>query len=247
MSARPLERLARSLARALGYELNPQRKTREPARQLVLVLDHARIDAVLDIGANTGQYARRLRRAGYAGPILSFEPLPQAHAALLEAAARDPAWEIAPRMAIGAETGTAWLEVAGESDMSSLLAQGELLRRISPSAAVGERIEVRLERLDGLSTLTARPWQRLHLKADVQGYEAAVLDGAAGLMERIATIQLELSLTPLYEGEPPWRAMVDRLAAMGFELDLIVPGYFERKIARHLQFDGVFVRRPRDC
>ena len=57
----------------------------------------------------------------------------------------------------------------------------------------------------------------MFLKIDAQGYEAEVLAGAAGLLERLAGIQLEMSLVPLYEGERAFRAMLDELAALGFE------------------------------
>jgi len=137
------------------------------------------------------------------------------------------------------------LERSAESDMSSLLPRTALLERISPSSAVAERLEVPLRRLDGLEVLTASPWRRMLLKLDVQGGESAVLDGATGLWDRIAALQVELSLVPLYRGEAPWRAMVDRLAARGFALGLVIPGYYEHKLGRQLQFDGVFVRASR--
>lgn len=200
------------------------------------------IDAVLDVGANRGQYATSLRRAGWTGPILSFEPLPDLREALAAAAVADAAWTIAPPMALGDRDTVAVLERSAESDMSSLLPRAPLLERISPSSAVVERLEVPLRRLDRLELVTAAAWRRMLLKIDVQGGEAAVLDGAEALWPRIGAVQLELSLVPLYQGETPWRPMVDRLVALGFELGMVLPGYYERELGRQLQFDGVFVR-----
>jgi hypothetical protein len=51
-----------------------------------------------------------------------------------------------------------------------------------------------------------------------------------------------MALVRLYAGEPLWREMVDRLEAMGFGLHLLIPGYYERKLGRQLQVDGVFYR-----
>ena len=231
----------RRLARRLGYDLVPLRKAKDPARQLDLVLARAGITVVLDVGANTGQYARRLRAGGYAQRIVSFEPLEGAHAALLAAAKADPRWEIAPRMALGARDGLVEIEVAAESDMSSILPQNDLLRRISPTSRVTAREQVAIARLDDLALRYLGAEDRAFLKVDVQGYEAQVLDGASGLLPRLSGIQLELSLAPLYEGETGFREMLDRMVELGFEPRLILPGYFERKIARQLQVDVVFM------
>ncbi len=217
-------------------------KPRDGPAQLACLLAGQRIDAVLDVGANQGQYGSTLRRAGYAGPILSFEPLAEPRVALAQAAGQDPPWRLAPPLALGDSTGDVLIEVSAESDMSSILPQAALLRALSPSSSVLERRRVATGRLDGQLALLDPAWRRLHLKIDVQGYEPRVLDGATGLMSRIVTIQLELALEPVYQGETGWRAMVDRLAAAGFRLALVLPGYFERKLGRMLQFDGVFIR-----
>lgn len=221
--------------------MSPTKPKDGPAR-LACLLDRQRIDAVLDVGANQGQYGRFLREAGYAGPILSFEPLAEPRLALAQAAGEDHLWRLAPPLALGDRAGEAVIDVSAESDMSSLLPQAAMLQELSPSSAVLERRRVTTARLDAQGDLLDPAWRRLHLKIDVQGYEPRVLDGALGLMPRIATLQLELALEPVYVGETGWRAMVDRLAEMGFRLALVLPGYFERKLGRMLQFDGVFIR-----
>jgi FkbM family methyltransferase len=233
---------AQRLARRLGYDLTPRAKAKAPDAQLVAVLQHFRITCVLDVGANVGQYGARLREWGWRGRIVSFEPQAQAHGGLERRAAADPAWQVAPRMALGQRAGAVEIEVSAESDMSSILPQSTLLRRVSPSAAVVGRETVALCRLDEVAVSYLRPDDRVFLKIDVQGYEAEVLAGAAGLLERLAGIQLEMSLVPLYQGERGFRGLLDDLAALGFEPWLFLPGYFERKLARQLQLDGVFMR-----
>ena len=217
------------------------RKPREPYAQLVRTFRHFGIDAVIDVGANRGQYGRRLRRYGYRGPILSIEPLPDAHAILIREAAGDPAWRVAPPMALGARTGSAEIEVSAERDMSSLLPQAPLLERISPSSRVERRLRVPLHRLDELEGIPP-DWQRLFLKLDVQGYEMQVLEGAGRLWPRIVGLQVEMALVRLYRGEPGFREVVAALEARGYALHLLIPGYFEPKLARQLQVDGVFYR-----
>ena len=233
---------AQRLARRLGYDLTPRRKAKSAHAQLLAVLAHFRITCVLDVGANVGQYGAMLRAWGYPGRIVSFEPQASAHAALARRAAADPAWQVAPRVALGDRAGQIELDVSAESDMSSVLPQSALLRQVSPSSAVVRRETVPLRRLDEVAGTYLRPDDRVFLKIDTQGYEAAVMAGAGDLLERLAGIQLEMSLVPLYEGERALRALLDDLAARGFEPYLFLPGYFERKLARQLQVDGVFMR-----
>ena len=219
------------------------RKPKDLDQQLVFTLERQEVDAVIDVGANLGQYATRLRAAGWSRPILSIEPIPEVHQRLAERAVGDPAWEVAPPMAIGADTGEVELEVSAEADMSSTCAQTPLLRAISPSSAVLRRVKVPQQRLDALGLVRDRPWRRLLVKADVLGAEPAVLAGMEGLWERVQGVQLELALVPLYEGERPWLDLVGDLAARGFAPYILFPGYFSRRLGRQVQLDIVFYRQ----
>ncbi len=232
----------RRLARRFGYDLTPLRKAKSPNAQLIALLKHHRIDLVLDVGANVGQYGRRLRDGGYGGRIVSFEPLVSAHERLTAVSAPDPAWTVAPPMAIGDRNGEVEIQVSSESDMSSILPQSDLLKTISPSSAIERTEQVPIRRLDGLAEDYVDAERRAFLKIDTQGFEPEVLDGSAALLPRLCGVQLEMSLLPIYQGERGYRAMTDRLEALGFALHLVLPGYFERKLARMLEIDGVFMR-----
>jgi len=235
---RPLQRLARRL----GYDLTPRAKARPLQAQLIAVLERFAVSCVIDVGANAGQYGAALREWGYGGRIVSFEPQPEAHRRLAQRAARDPRWRVAPRMALGERDGEVELAISAESDMSSLLPQSALLQRISPSSRIVGRERVRIARLDDVIEDYLEPGERPFLKIDTQGYEAQVLAGARGLLARLAGIQLEMPLVRCYEGERDFRNLIEDLAAAGFSPFLFMPGYFERKLARQLQIDGVFMR-----
>jgi FkbM family methyltransferase len=234
----PLQRLVRRL----GYDLTARTKARPLQAQLIAVLERFEIAVVLDVGANTGQYGTALREWGYAGRIVSFEPLAEAHRLLERRAAADPAWRVAPRMAIGDRDGEVEIEVSAESDMSSVLPQTDLLRRISPSSRVVGREMVPIRRLDGVVEDYVNADDGVFLKIDTQGFEAQVLAGARHLLPRLQGVQVEMSLVRCYEGERDFRDLIDDLADAGFVPFLFIPGYFEHKLARQLQLDGVFMR-----
>ena len=217
-------------------------RLKEPDAQLVDTLERHQVDAVIDVGANRGQFARRIRAAGWQGPILSIEPIAELHSLLRAQVEADHAWELAAPLAAGDREAEVVLEVAAEDDMSSILAQSRLLQTISPSSRVVRRVAVPQRRLDALDLLGGRPWQRMFVKVDVQGAEPAVLAGLAGVWPRVRGLQLELALVPLYEGEKPWLELIADLAARDFTPHLIFPGYYARALGRQVQVDVVFFR-----
>src|SRR5271163_4949912 len=106
----------------LGLRVSADRPFRNPARLIALKAAELGARTMLDVGANSGQFARELRREGYAGTIVSFEPLSQAHADLARAASRDSHWTVMPRMALGDAAGRAAINVSRNLASSSLLA-----------------------------------------------------------------------------------------------------------------------------
>ena len=50
-----------------------------------------------------------------------------------------------------------------------------------------------------------------YLKIDTQGYEWKVLEGATEVLNYLCGIQLEVSLLPLYEGQPEFLKIVDKI------------------------------------
>jgi FkbM family methyltransferase len=213
----------------------------EDLRLAGLLAEH-RIDHVLDIGANLGQYAGRLRAAGYRGRITSFEPLSEAHAALVARAAFDPAWTVAPPLALAAAKGRATMRVSNRSDMSSLRPMAPLTLAALPKSFEVGREEVESERLDAVLDRFAGSSDVLFLKIDTQGSEAEILEGALGVLDRLAGVQVEMSLRPMYEGEATYLTLCRWLEERGFEPFWFTAGNFSKRLGRQLQMDGIFFR-----
>jgi FkbM family methyltransferase len=242
MSERELEGMIRRTANRHGVDIHRHRpETSEPGRLSMMLASHG-VDVVLDVGANTGQFARSLREAGYQGRLVSFEPLSTAHAQLLRASDGDARWEIATRAAIGDHEGEVEMHIAGNSVSSSALGMLDSHAKAAPdSAYVGNEL-VRLSRLDTMARAYLQPGAVPFLKIDTQGYEDRVLDGAAELLGTICGLHLELSFVPLYEGQQLFDALVERLRGLGFSIWAIWPGFYDPGTGRMLQVDATFFR-----
>ena len=198
-------------------------------------------DVILDVGGNDGGFALNARRFGYRGDIVSFEPGRQALERLHLAAVGDPRWQV-QGVALGSENAEMTLNIAAnEGASSSFLPMLAAHRRAAPGAVYVGQETVAVRRLDDWCAAHGRRWVRPALKVDTQGFERHVLAGAERILAEIVAIQLELSLTGLYEGAWNWTEAVDWLSSRGFEMAGVVPGFSDPMTGRLLQFDGVFI------
>ncbi|MEM9144763.1 MAG: FkbM family methyltransferase [Pseudomonadota bacterium] len=211
-------------------------------RNIVHLIGRTRADWLVDVGANEGQYVRRLRSGGLALPALSVEPLADMHARLSAEAARDPLWHLAPPMALGASLGRIEITRYADASLSSALAPHP--RAVgSPALAVAEREEVALAPLDVVMAEHAPSASRPFVKLDVQGYEMAVMAGASETLARAAGVQIELSLTPGYADEPSYLETLGALDSRGFVPVYCAPVTQRRRLGPWLQMDAVLMRR----
>jgi FkbM family methyltransferase len=194
------------------------------------------------VGANIGGYGSELRAFGYAGQIISLEPLASAFAELSRRAQTDPNWECL-NIAAGERNPDTTINVASESGSSSLLPMGAELSRGAPDTFYKGQERIRLRTLDSLDLAVTLPTM---LKIDTQGYDDHVVDGAPVLLTTVAILECELSIARVYEGQPSFRSMIDRTSDLGFELVDIDPFFRERATGRVLSLDAIFVRNHRD-
>lgn len=218
-------------------------KMKTPSEKLVALLHYHGVERVLDVGANKGQYARDLLEHGFDGEIISFEPLSALRAGLSESAARYKSWTLAPAMAMGAGSGEIEINVSGKSDMSSVRDINPETLAALPGSEYTHKETVTINALDDIAQAYVPDGKAVFLKVDTQGHEMDVLRGAEQTLPRLTGIQLEVSLLPLYEGEPLFHEISAWLFARGFDSHLVIPGYFSKKLMRQLQIDIVFFKR----
>jgi FkbM family methyltransferase len=200
-----------------------------------------RVKTIIDIGANFGQFAQDLRRYRYEGPIVSFEPLTEAHTTLEALAKRDPQWRIGPKVALGCENGFAEINVARNLASSSLLPVRSRSLEAAADTASDARERVELRRLDDVADAG---WQApFGLKLDTQGFELQVLRGAPKVLADTAVVLCEMSLTPLYDGGAEFLELFEFLEQRGFRCISLVQGFADHVRHELLQVDGIFVRK----
>lgn len=238
-----LEHSIRRLANRCGIDIHRHRPRETLQGRLSAMLEHHGVDLLLDVGANIGQFAQSIREAGYRGKLVSFEPLTEAHSRLLQASRFDPAWEIAPRIAIGADEGEVEMQVSDNSFSSSVLTVlPDHIRAAPESVCIGVE-NVRLSKLDTASRDFLELSKAPFVKIDTQGYEDRVLDGATEVLEKAVGLHLELSFVPLYEGQPLFDEVIDRLYEAGFCVWGIWQGIHDPESGRMLQVDATLFRR----
>lgn len=232
----------KGLARRAGYEVRQYTPLRSFAAAREDLMRRRGVDVVLDVGANAGQYGELLREGGYAGRLVSLEPVADAFAELERRARADGNWE-AVRVAASEADGELTLNVTGDSRSTSALVRNERFADL-PGWAPKETQVVPARTLDGLVPELLRDGERAYLKLDVQGFERRVLAGAGAVIDRFEAIELELSVTPLYEGQPGVGEMLELLGGHGFRAVSLEPILLDEE-GLLMELDGLFARaRP---
>ncbi|MGC4073534.1 MAG: FkbM family methyltransferase [Nibricoccus sp.] len=233
----------KNIARSLGIELHRYSPHNCYHAALKGMLSALNINVVFDVGANSGQFGEEVFDTGYRGEIVSFEPLLDMHEKLSKRARRYSTWTVFPRAAVGAESGRIKMNVSANRVSSSILPILTSHASVAPDSAYISTEDVPLVRLDDAAKDRLTDDKSIFLKVDTQGFEWQVLDGAVHILKKAVSVQLELSLVPLYQGQRLWGEYVKRMEACGFNLYFAYPAFTNEVTGQTLQWDTVFVRK----
>jgi len=200
------------------------------------------INLVLDIGANKGTYGQEIRNTNFSGRIVSFEPLAEPFNQLKHTSSKDNLWSC-ENIAVGNFEGEASINISGRVTSSSLLKITERHVNAMPSSSTVHVEKIQVARLDSLYSKFVKPYDRIYMKLDVQGYEREVLKGATETLKQTHVLEVELSMVPMYEGAPVLSEMLTLLEGMGYVLVSFAPVFSDPQTGHLLQADGIFVKQ----
>lgn len=199
-----------------------------------------RIELIVDVGANAGQYSIARRNHGYQGAIVSFEPTSAAFARLCTVVDKDPNWS-AHNLALGDAVGTISINLAANSYSSSVLEVMPAHVDAAPDAAYCGQEEAELRTLDSLPPAWFAPGARM-LKIDTQGYEPAVLRGAKQFLNTVGLVELEMSIIPIYAGQDLAHQVISQMRDNGF-VPVSLEASFSHPVTGEIQcVDAIFAR-----
>ncbi len=202
-------------------------------------IGYLRIDHVIDVGANRGQFSSMAKLLWPGATIDAFEPLDD----IREVFARHLAAKGCRVHGLALSDGAGFTEihVSASDDSSSLHAIGEVQARLFPGTHEIERRRVRTETLDSFfPNLDDRG--RVLLKIDVQGHELAVLRGAKATLSKIEYVYVECSYLELYSNQSLVDDVYAFLADAGFGLIGVLNTTYDQS-GRAIQSDFLFEHR----
>jgi|SRR5690554_339610 len=158
------------------------------------LLNHFRINKVIDVGANTGQFAESLIDFGYKGEIISFEPVSNAYEQLQKRAQKYENWHVAERCAIGNINGNIDINVSDDTVFSSIKTiKKEFTDNLSAAQTI-KKEAVPIYKLDSLFEKYFDREESIFLKIDTQGFEKEVIEGATELFTIAKGLKIEIPL-----------------------------------------------------
>ncbi|GHB59210.1 FkbM family methyltransferase [Persicitalea jodogahamensis] len=225
-----------------GYKLG--RYPDESQRRRSKLFEINKINTVIDVGANFGQYATEIRRDGYQGKIVSFEPIGHVFNELKKLSDKDNSWK-SVNIALGDRDEKATINISNNIASSSLLGMkdGKIDSYKNEIFYTGTE-SITVKTLDSIFEKYFNPEvDTIFLKIDAQGYESKILDGAANCLEFVKGLQIEMSLVELYNGETLFLPMLNRLSSLGFDLKGIELGFYDQRTMELFQVDGIFYKK----
>jgi FkbM family methyltransferase len=202
LQSKALERSKRWVGIKTGFYLKFKRFTASSSEEMrtAMLCKHMQVDLVIDVGANTGQFAESLYDFGYIGKVVSFEPVSHVWKQLKDRAAQNPHWTVAERCAIGDTDGEIFINISDDTVFSSVLPIKDDYVEHNKKSKIVHQEATPIYRLDTIigQYVNLSEYKSILLKIDTQGYEKEALAGSQDVFNTCIGLKIEIPLYAMY-------------------------------------------------
>lgn len=241
-----MKTIVQKFVRIFGYKLirlpteEQKKQITEAEEKKILWLKNIQPKTILDIGANTGQFAKYIHKVFPEARLYSFEPLESCYRELVKEFAEIPQFQ-AFNVALGNEFKQTQMYANDYSPSSSLLEMKELHKNCFPHTQQQVLSKVNIEKLDDISN-NLEIQEPILIKIDVQGFEDKVIEGGKNIIEQATVLIVEMSIEKLYENQPLFNDIYNILLSLGFTYKGNYEQLYSPQDGKILQVDGIFTK-----
>ena len=159
------------------------------------------IENILDIGASSGNFAKKMFIFGFKGIVFSFEPIPSSYKQLIKKNKKsNDNWQFF-NYALGDKNEKKKLFVSKNLDSSSFLEMQSMHEVSEPNSKYVDSLLIDVVKGKEFCSKLDINFEKTSVKIDVQGFEKNVLDGFEDLIGVFPLISLEVSTIELYSNQ----------------------------------------------
>ncbi len=226
----------RKLIQKTGFDLRRYRP--EPDRSILWQkLD---IHTVIDIGANTGQFATEIRGVLPTAWIYSFEPLESCFDTLEQSFKEDSKFK-AFNYALGTKEEVMEMNRSEYAPSSSILPMSDNHKKLFPHTTEHTLEQIHIKILDEVAK-SIQFEKEIMIKVDVQGFEDKVIEGGLDTFGKARVVLIENSFIELYKGQPLFDNIYQKLKSLGFSYRGSTQQKLDKNTGEIISEDSLFIK-----
>ena len=217
-----------------GQNIFPNERLAKARKQILL-----NTDLVVDIGANSGDWIKGIRKGGFFGPAICIEPLKKNYEELKFQAIPNITYL---NCAVGNKNGYIYINQASNNGLSSsILQMDEYHKKGAPEIIFVGKERVKIKKLSTI--LHKSKSRKMFIKIDTQGYELEVVKSInKPLWSSIYGFEIEVNLVSTYKNSVLIEDLVKFLRKRGFQPFRVEAGFGLPNFGQQLQMDILFIK-----
>ncbi len=234
-----MRQLIKKLFLFFGFQISRAKQSEPDEARKWTWLSKFTINSIVDIGANEGQFAKKILKIFPNAKLHCFEPLQDVFEKLkLNLSNRTDVYFY--NVGLGERDEEQKIFNNEYSPSSSLLEMSDLHKKNFDYAVRVEPKSIQIRKLDNFIS-DVRP-DRLLIKVDVQGYEMHVINGGGKMIALADIIIIETSFQQLYKDQPLFGDIYDYFTNHGFYFAGNIEQLLSPVDMQILQADAVFIK-----